>query len=413
MPKILFSDLKIKNIKPQHKTVNYYAAGREYGDRSLGLRVSPKGKKTFFLLYYSGGKTVRYTIGSYPAISLKDARAIANDHRTGDPLQERHDAQRQQKSDREASERFLANQKTMTDLWVAYQEKLSVQRKKKAATTTKEELRKWEVIIKPKIGKMAVADVTPAILSDILKDFAKVSPVNANRLHSLLSVLFKPALEQGWITTHPLQWISKPGGAEPPRKRVLTDDEIRILWPLFGQLQSQAGDILKLLLLTAQRPGEIMSMLWSDVDLDAKTWTQSSNKTESAHIVPMSDPVVDIISARQRGTYVFASEYKKNHSDHTKCTQAARTKLKMFSGVTDWTAHDCRRTARTLMSRLQIKHHVRERVLNHSQGGIVGVYDQFDYLQEKTDAMDKLGREINRILGIKSLPSKVIQMRVG
>ncbi len=64
------------------------------------------------------------------------------------------------------------------------------------------------------------------------------------------------------------------------------------------------------------------------------------------------------------------------------------------------------------MSRLKIKQHVRERVLNHSQGGIVGVYDQYDYLPEKAAALDKLGREIYRIVGLKT-DGKVFQMRVG
>ena len=63
------------------------------------------------------------------------------------------------------------------------------------------------------------------------------------------------------------------------------------------------------------------------------------------------------------------------------------------------------------MSRLQIKQHVRERVLNHSQGGIAGVYDQYDYLNEKADALDKLGREIYRILGIDVVPAKILQLR--
>ena len=63
------------------------------------------------------------------------------------------------------------------------------------------------------------------------------------------------------------------------------------------------------------------------------------------------------------------------------------------------------------MSRLQIKQHVRERVLNHSQGGIVGVYDQYDYLNEKADALDKLGREIYRILGISTNVDNIVELR--
>ena len=50
------------------------------------------------------------------------------------------------------------------------------------------------------------------------------------------------------------------------------------------------------------------------------------------------------------------------------------------------------------MSRLQIKQHIRERVLNHAQGGILGGYDQYDYFQEKADALNKLADEIDRVV---------------
>ena len=65
------------------------------------------------------------------------------------------------------------------------------------------------------------------------------------------------------------------------------------------------------------------------------------------------------------------------------------------------------------MSRLNIKHHVRERVLNHSQGGVTGVYDQFDYLQEKRDALEKLAREIMHIVGKKQESAKVVKLRTA
>lgn len=126
-----------------------------------------------------------------------------------------------------------------------------------------------------------------------------------------------------------------------------------------------------------------------------------------------------ILQARQTGegyskkqqwmtasAYVFPSNYNTSKGGHTTTTKKARDAVQAASGVTGWTAHDLRRTARTIMSRLQIKQHVRERVLNHSQQGVVGVYDQYDYLQEKADALDKLEREIMQIIGRATLPKK-------
>lgn len=323
------------------------------------------------------------------------------------------------RKEKQAEQEAKHNKPTMTDLWKAYQDKLTKQKKKKAASTLSEENRRWNTVISPAMGAMKVEDVTPAILTDLLDTVADKAPVSANRLHSLLSIMFKPAIAKGWITIHPLQWIDKPGGSEPPRKRVLSDEEIKKIWPCFDRVKTNPGDILRLLLLTAQRPGEIMAMRWEDIDFDARTWTQATNKTGTVHIVPLSDQVLSILKAREGngGEWVFPSRYNATRlgatgDGHTKNTKDARKKLKKFSGVEGWTAHDLRRTARTIMSRLRIKQHVRERVLNHSQKGVVEVYDQYDYLQEKADALDKLGREIDRIIGAGT-KAKIVKLRAG
>ncbi len=161
------------------------------------------------------------------------------------------------------------NAPTVSDLWDAYQIRLSLKKKKKADSTLKEEFRYWTAKIKPALGNLKVEDITPITISDMLDKVAASAPVSANRLHSMLSILFKVAIQKGWITIHPLQWLDKPGGQEPPRKRILNDDEIKILWTYFDKLRPNPRDILKLGLLTAQRSGEIMSMKWDDVDMDA------------------------------------------------------------------------------------------------------------------------------------------------
>ena len=172
-----------------------------------------------------------------------------------------------------------------------------------------------------------------------------------------------------------------------------------------------------------------MAMKWSDLDLNKAVWRLTENKTDSIHLVPLSDQVSTILKARKEGVgytkkqawmtqseFVFPSRYNKAKgakTGHSTNTKNARAKIKKESGITEWTSHDLRRTARTIMSRLKIKHHVRERVLNHSQGGIVGVYDQFDYLQEKRDALDKLGREIYRIVGQPVAKAKVFKLNAA
>jgi integrase len=313
----------------------------------------------------------------------------------------------------------------MTDLWALFQEKNEARQKPKSAATIRQENGYWRNVIEPTIGSMKVEDVTPRHLAEMSKKLAKTSPTSANRLHALLSSLFKPALEHGWITIHPRQWLDRPGGSEAPRKRYLSDDEIRLLWPALDNLRRNPRDQLKIGLLTAQRPGEIANMRWADIDFDNATWTQETTKTGNTFICPLSSQVIAILQHRKDNPgrrykdnpseYVFPSAYNVHKGADGTCAgipiKQARQLCKNL-GMEEWTPHDLRRTARTIMSRLQIKPHVRERVLNHAQGKIEKVYDQFDYLDEKRAAMNKLGDEIDRIIGIEHT-AKIIPMRAA
>jgi integrase len=148
-------------------------------------------------------------------------------------------------------------------------------------------------------------------------------------------------------------------------------------------------------------------MCWEDIDMDNAVWRQENTKNGSTHLVPLSPQVMKILVARKPNGksntgWVFPSAFNKSKGaveGRARSTKEARKKLKQLTGIDDWTAHDLRRTARTIMSRLNIKQHIRERVLNHTQGGVVGVYDQHDYLAEKADALNKLGQEIDQITG--------------
>lgn len=398
MPKIDFSSMVIKNLKPSATSVEYFEKGRNHGEGAFGIRVSPNDKRTWFIMYKNElGKVKRFSLGTYPGVSLKEARKAASDfmakvHEGGDPESE--------KLAKRAAPR-------MTDLWFAYQEALSMKSRNKVPTTLYEENRRWKNVISPEIGHLKVEDITPGIISNLLGQIAKSAPVSANRLHTLLKVMFKVALAKSWITIHPMQWLDKPGGSEPPRKRVLTDEEIRLLWPCLDKVRPNPRDALKLGLLTAQRPGEILSMRWEDIDMDNAVWRQENTKNGSTHLVPLSPQVMKILVARKPNGksnigWVFPSAFNKSKGaveGRARSTKEARKKLKQLTGIDDWTAHDLRRTARTIMSRLNIKQHIRERVLNHTQGGVVGVYDQHDYLAEKADALNKLGQEIDQITG--------------
>lgn len=397
----------IKRLPTNPKPTVYYYAGKKQVPGRLAVRVSPKNKKTFIIHYYADGKSKRYTLGEFPVMSLKAAKIMAEELAGTDPVKEkaaRAEQRRAAEQDRMAEELVERSRKTMTDLWDKYSSLTKT--KQKSPKTLREEERKWRVDIEPVIGDVPVKDITPEMIDNLLERMAKRSPVAANRVYSLLRVIFKPALKSGWITVHPMQWLEKPS-SESPRKRVLTDDEIKSLWPYLETTKPNSGDILKIVLLSCQRPGEICSMRWADLDLDARIWHQEKNKTGVVNLVPISDQMFDILNAREReNEWVFPVE-----GSHVKHTGWARSQIQKKSGITGWTAHDLRRSGRTIMLRLEIDHYIRERVLNHGVNYIAGVYDQHDYFKEKTVALKKLGNEIWHIIGRDVEPAKVVPLR--
>ncbi len=391
------NDIQFKKDWQQKVTApgRYYPANFNaiHGGR-LGLRVS-KSKQAWFIDFRYQKKRQTHTFKE--SMSYKEAATATINFMEdiGKGIDPRMVArQKELTAVKESSQNVNA-------MWLQYMDTPKFRGKK--PVTQKEDIRKWNMEITPLIGSLPVKEVTPVMLNNILKDKAKVAPVSANRLYSLLRVAFRPAVQLGWIVHNPVVALDRPSN-ETSRKRTLSDEEIVKVWQGMDVVSNNAERLLKLILLTCQRPGEVASMKYEDI-IDG-VWHQTENKTGTINLVPLSEPALELIGD---GTgFVFASNYGR--CGHARPSNKDRVKIWKQSGVTDWTAHDLRRTGRTLMSRLQIKHHIRERVLGHSQGGVVGVYDQHDYLQEKASALRKLGREVNRILG-KAQQNNIIPLQ--
>lgn len=368
---------------------------------SLGIRVSPQGKKSWLISYRFNAKKKKFTFGTYPDISLKDARikaaTLLKDIDSGvDPNEAKREYQ-------EAD--------TFSNLWEHYLKSPSYQ--SKVETTRKEDQRKYETLLKKSLGDMKLIDIRKKHLSMVLGPLAEKSPVSANRLFSLLSVVFKLALNKDLIEQHPMFGMDKPT-KEKPRHRYLSIDELKELWSKFDTCRPNVRDIFKLILLTCQRPGEVMGMKWCEVDLDKKLWTLPAARTKSKrhdHLVPLSQQVIAILEPRKsnKSEFVFPSNPAAK-CGHTSNLNKARYRLIKVLEMEEWGAHDLRRTGRTMMSEIGIAPNVAERVLNHSMGKIEGTYDIFGYLPQKTDALNKLGMKLDKITGVETKQAKVIKL---
>jgi integrase len=206
---------------------------------------------------------------------------------------------------------------------------------------------------------------------------------------------------------------------ERARTRVLSDEEIRIIWPVLDGVGT-FGTMVKALLLTAQRRDEIARMSRKEIGEDA-IWEIPAEryKTKRSNFVPLSKAAVALIDARPKiddCDYVFASRAKTPFSGFGKSKAAldkavfAAMKKNAKKGVKieslpNWTLHDLRRTAKTLMVRAGVRPDISERVLGHIIPGVEGTYDRHSYADEKRDALEKLAAMIERIL--EPLPSNI------
>jgi integrase len=224
------------------------------------------------------------------------------------------------------------------------------------------------------------------------------APVQANRVAAILSQLFRFGIHRTIVETSPVQLLYKPGGKEKPRDRVLSDDELRILLrdPQEATRFQKMAHVIMVLLLTAQRRGELAAAKWVHVDFTKKTWTipPENSKTGKGHVVPLSAWAVREFDALHRlrdgSPFVLPGVDGQPLVPKLLTRALARCRTRMKArGIGEFSLHDLRRTCRTGMARLRIQPHIAERVLNHAQEKIPGTYDVHDYLEEKREALEK------------------------
>ena len=178
------------------------------------------------------------------------------------------------------------------------------------------------------------------------------------------------------------------------RARILNDDEIRRLW-LAADKVYPIGPLAQLLLLTAQRRQKLCALKWDDIQDGVWIIRTAPGEKANAGTLKLPQLALDILQAQPRfidQPYVFASRFGGPWDVSSKL----KRRLDELSGVTGWTLHDLRRTAKTLMARAGVRPDISERVLGHVIRGVEGIYDRHAYEAEKAEALTKLAALIER-----------------
>ena len=395
-----FTDKMIEKLKPQAKIVDI----RERD--GFGVRVLPSGVKTWFYIYRFDGKRRFLNLGHYPLLSLAEARkkhreALLMVEHGVDPLHDKvvKRLERQQTPTVEefAREYFKAIESDPRYQLKSWSKVASVLRK--------------EVL--PALRKLKITDVTPRhllLVTDAVVE--RKALVMANRVFAFASMLMNHAVEKRVLDANPFRGMKRPGGKEQGRDRVLTPAEIKMVWTNLAacNMTDEIRRAIKLVLVTAQRPGEVIGMHSSEIEGAWWTIPKERSKNGREHRVYLTATALSLLGDMSGKGYVFktvlkgekpmtqlAMNYAIRRALAWPLTDAGGNPLYQKSGkpatenrlgVDSFTPHDLRRTAATHMSQMGFSDEVIDAVLNHKKQGIIKVYNRNKYDIEKQQALE-------------------------
>jgi integrase len=231
-------------------------------------------------------------------------------------------------------------------------------------------------------------------------------PVAANRTRSTLAAFFAWCLSEGLADINPV--VGTGTQAEKPRDRVLDDLELAAIWNATAD-DTDYSAIIRLLMLTGQRAGEIGGLRWSEIAGNEIRLPGSRTKNGRAHTVPLAPAALAILEGRpHHGEYVFGRSGFKGWEP-----QKAALDQRLGGELPHWVNHDIRRSAATGMAEIGIQPHIIEAILNHvsgHQGGTAGIYNRATYEPQKRIALQKWADHLNTIVTGKQPDDTIVQL---
>lgn len=376
------------------KLRNLTEPGKHFDGGGLYLELTKAGGRYWRLKYRHGGKEKRLAFGVYPAVSLKGARDLAIDARK--VLEAGDDPGALRKS-----EKAKAAYEAVNTLEAAARDWLVHQSARWAPVTLARIGASLETDIFPVLGSRPMASIKPGeVMAAIKKIEARGAGDQAGRVLQRVKSGYRWAVTHERIDSNPmldlvLSEILKP--REVNHRAAMADKEL----PVFlARLASYDGDpntvhALRLLILTATRPGETRGAMWAEFDLESALWIIPAErmKMRTEHRVPLSTQAVEVLRTMQTlsggGELVFPSPFypSKSLSENTFNSALARMGYKNTA-----TAHGFRALFSTVANECGWNPDVIERQLAHKeQNGVRAAYHRSTYLNDRERLMQWWG----------------------
>jgi integrase len=380
----------------------------------LYLIVQPSGVKSWAVRYRHGATPRKLTLGRYPIFDLVEARARAREAlqsvATGrDPCSEKRERRREAVT----PDRDLVS--AQVELFLARH----VRTKLKAGSAALVESRFRRYVL-PAWSKRRVREIERRDVIELLDGIMDTgAPVSANRTLATLKTFFGWLLDRSVIEASPCARV-KPPAVETTRDRVLSDDELRLVWRAAERLGGPYGGFVQMLAITGQRREEVAGMRRSEIRGDVWTIPAERMKGGVTNDVPFSAAAIRILEKMPaNGDFVFTFTGDAPLTSYGGAKQkldAAIAKITEAEGQDTpghWTFHDIRRTAASGMARLGTPVNVIESVLAHRGGavsGVAAVYNRHSYLPEKRRALEAWAAHVTGLV-TGTAASNVVALR--
>jgi integrase len=367
------------------------------GCKGLALRVSSTGAKTWTFVFGWGSRRHRMRLGTYPATGLARVRTLADEARADLEL---------------GRDPRIVRGETLKAVCENY-----LAREGAALRTGDDRKATLARLVYPELGDRPIDDIRRSEIVRLLDRIVDTSgPTAADKAlafirrvfnwHASRSDDFRSPIVPGMARTKP---------KERARKRILADDEIRVVWRVASD-QGTFGRLVRFLLLTGARRSEAAAM--SGPELDGADWTLTAarNKTKLDLLRPLSGAALAELPDTR--PFVFSTDggatallgFSKAKAEFDRAVLAELRKANPEAEpMQPWRLHDLRRTARSLMSRADIASDHAELCLGHVIGGIRGTYDRYEYIDEKRNAFAKLARLVERIVNGKPTVLRLVR----
>ena len=387
----------------------------------FGFKVTPKGSKIFVYQYRLGGRgspVRRYTIGKYGELTAEQARREAETLAL--------------KVAQGIDPQSLKAEKVRISVELAFSVYVDRFHKDYLTKAWRASERDALVLLHryavPVLRNKPLPDITRKDITAVLVG-ARDKVATASLLFATLRRMMRWAVNQGDLERSPMEGMDAPAKA-PSRDRVLSDDELRLVWRVSFSLGYPFGQIIRLLIVTGARREEVASLDWAELAQGDAVWTlpPSRSKNGVAARQPLSSTAVaelDALAAPQgewpKVGLLFTTTGVTPCSGHSKAKARLDGEIARLSteeGIAPpapWRVHDLRRTLATGLQRLGVRFEVTEAILNHvsgSKSGVAGIYQRHDWADEKRAALQAWAHHVERLL-TGADQTNVVQLGVG